>query len=150
MQAGRRTKAVIEAEARALASLTRPDPFEDMPDTHKEVWRAVVEDEDPLIFKSAAARLLLREYCAHVVTVTELGRLIDEFESQERGTRSVMLNDYLKMVNLRQRESTMATSKATKLRLTNQSKFNPNVMAALSKKSVRETGAAAGPKPWET
>lgn len=133
-----------------IAGLTRPDPFEDMPDTHKEVWRAVVEDEDPLVFKSAASRLLLREYCAHVVTVSELGRLIDEFESQERGTRSVMLNDYLKMVNLRQRESTMATSKATKLRLTNQSKFNVNSIQSITKRGIRESGAAAGKKPWET
>lgn len=150
LKGGRKTDAMREARERALKALERPEPYLDMAESHKVVWRAVVENEDPIVFATEATRIMLREYCAHIVTVTELSRMIDEFESAKRGAKSVMLQDYLKMVNMRQRESTVATSKATKLRLTNQSRYQPNTAGAISNKSVVDNKAGATAKPWET
>lgn len=150
LKGGRKTDAMREARARAMASLEKPEPYLDMPESHKVVWRAVVENEDAIVFATEATRIMLREYCSHVVTVTELSRMIDEFESAKRGAKSVMLQDYLKMVNMRQRESTMATSKATKLRLTNQSRYQHTQANSLTTKSVVDNKAGSTAKPWET
>jgi hypothetical protein len=93
-------------------------------------------------FRTAALRSLLAEYCRHTDAASILATQIDACEP-EWLTTDTGLKRYDLLLKMRDRETKAASDKATKLRLTNQSRYTPQAAATAASK----VGGAV--KPWE-
>lgn len=143
MKRGR--KSAAEREAAALAVIkgsfgTRPEPPEELTMDQKEIWRRVTAGEPPEFFATVTAQNLLRDYCRHVDEANRLSVALDSLDDPLDGD----LPKYKTFLNLRDRETKAAADKATKLRLTNQSRYNPQKAAR-----VVQNHAVTSSKPWE-
>ncbi len=121
---------------------TRPDPPDDLNKMQTEIWRATVDSEAAGFFPTAALRMMLKDYCRHREAVETTSALINVFKadwikSAEGAKR------YHSLLKIRDMEARAAADKATKLRLTNQSRYTPQAASTASKN-------AASSKPWET
>lgn len=125
------TAALSVLPVQPLARLSKPDG---LTSAEAELWTAVVDSKPAEWFGEDSAPLLL-EYvrCAAMTDCLDAlvkASLIDP-ESD--------LNDALKM---RDRESKRLAALATKLRLTQQSRYTPQAASTANKK-------AAGARPWQ-
>ena len=119
----------------------RPQPPEDLTEVQKDIWRRTVGSEPADFFKTAALQQLLKEYCRHIETAHVLARQIERFRDEWLlGIDGVQRYDLL--LKMRERETRAIMAAATKLRLTNQSRYVPHA-AATATKSVPSA------KPWE-
>lgn len=120
----------------------RPQPPADLTKFQADVWQRTVAAESLDQFRSAALQQLLKEYCRHCeaahILADEIGRTLPEWLATEDG-----LKRYDKLLAMRDRETKALGDKATKLRLTNQSRYTPQAAATAAKNS----GGSA--KPWE-
>jgi hypothetical protein len=119
----------------------RPPPPSDLTEFQRDVWQRTVASEATTFFRTAALQALLKEYCRHVEAADVLAKQIDGYRPewlQEDGG----LERYGELLKLRDRETKALADKATKLRLTNQSRYTPQAASTASK-------AAAPRKPWE-
>ena len=128
----------------------RPDPPADLTDAEAEVWAATVAHEAADVFGTAALQQLLKDYCRHVVAAERLSVVIEkhlaratapEPEADEEETIPLPALD--RLLKMRDRETKAIADKATKLRLTNQSRYTPKAAATAAKRE----GQAA--KPWQ-
>lgn len=121
----------------------RPDPPADLNDEQSKVWRETAASESVTFFDTAALQAMLKDYCRHTVTAAEMSALIDKYD-----LTIVMDDDTAKLLDrltkMRTRESAAAADKATKLRLTNQSRYTPKAAGTASKNGSKNL------KPWET
>jgi hypothetical protein len=118
----------------------RPPAPSDLTDFQREVWDRTVANEAADVFKTAALQQLLKEYCRHVETADRLSKQVD----RATGDGSNMpIEDLEKLLRCRDRETKALADKATKLRLTNQSRYTPGAAGTAAKKS----GEAK--KPWQ-
>lgn len=133
----------------ALAKLTpvpstgiRPDPPEHFTPAQADIWRAVVASEAADFFRTAALQGLLEDYCRHKANAADLSKQADLYDMDSAMAPNVLaaLNMLLTM---RARETHAAADKATKLRLTNQSRYTPQAAATAAK------NASTQKKPWE-
>jgi hypothetical protein len=138
-QRGRRSAASLSVVAGSIDG--RPRPPECLNEKQAEVWERTVANEAADTFKTAALQQLLVEYCRHVVTASNLSRMIEAVESQQVMSADD-LSDYDGLLRMRDRETKAIASKATKLRLTNQSRYTPGAAGTASK-------AATERKPWQ-
>ena len=122
----------------------RPEPPKELNDAQAKVWRETVASESATFFGTTALQLMLTDYCRHTVTAAEMSALIDQYDLS-----IVMTEDVAKLLDrltkMRDRETKAAADKATKLRLTNQSRYTPQAAGTASKNN-----GAANLKPWET
>lgn len=135
---GRKSAASLSVVA-AKSIDGRVSPPDDLTDFQKEVWDRTVANEAADVFKTAALQQLLKEYCRHVETADRLNSRI-EVATQEGS--SVPLQDLNILIRLRDCETKALSNLATKLRLTNQSRYTPQAAATASKK-------AGDSKPWQ-
>jgi hypothetical protein len=136
----RKSAASLSVVAATIDS--RPQPPEDLTERQQKIWLAVVGSEPSDFFKTAALQILLAEFCKHTDAARMLGVLINRFQdvwlcSQDGVDR------YKDLLAMRERETKALADKATKLRLTNQSRWQPRVASTAAN---RETAQA---KPWE-
>lgn len=121
----------------------RPEPPKDLNDEQAKVWRETAASESVTFFDTAALQAMLKDYCRHTVTAAEMSALIDRYDLS-----SVMDEDTAKLLDrltkMRDRETKAAADKATKLRLTNQSRYTPKAASTASKNGSKNL------KPWET
>lgn len=110
-------------------------PPEGLTEEQAQVWRTVVESRSADFFSEDAAPLL-EEYC-RVVVMCRL--LAVEIEAGIAGGDAGALKALLDM---RDKESRRMASLATKLRLTNQSRYTPQSAATAAKKG-------GGGKVWQ-
>ena len=110
-------------------------PPEGLTEEQAQVWRTVVESRSADFFSEDAAPLL-EEYC-RVVVMCRL--LAVEIEAGIAGGDAGALKALLDM---RDKESRRMASLATKLRLTNQSRYTPQAAATAAKKG-------GGGKVWQ-
>ena len=122
-----------------VVSLSPPSvhllPPEGLTEEQAQVWRTVVESRSADFFSEDAAPLL-EEYC-RVVVMCRL--LAAQVEAAVAGGDPAELKAVLGM---RDKESRRMTSIATKLRLTNQSRYTPQAAATAAKKG-------GGGKVWQ-
>lgn len=120
----------------------RPDPPADLTDAQAEIWRGIVASEAAAFFATAALRSLLAEYCRHRDTGEMLSGIINTFKPEwvKSGEGAKRYHSLLKMRDL---ESRAAIQAATKLRLTNQSRYTTRAADFASR------NAAKGLRPWE-
>jgi hypothetical protein len=120
----------------------RPEPPSELNEDEAAAWREVVGSEPADFFSTAALRGLLVDYCRHRGTAEMLNGLIASFKPEwlkvSDGARR-----YKELLKMRESETRAAASMATKLRLTNQSRYTPQAASTASR------GTAKGFKPWE-
>lgn len=121
----------------------RPDPPSDLNDEQAKVWRETVAAESVTFFDTAALQSMLKDYCRHTVTAAEMSALIDKYDlSKPMDDDTAKLLD--RLTKMRDRETKAAADKATKLRLTNQSRYTPKAAGTASKNN-----GASNLKPWD-
>jgi hypothetical protein len=139
-QRGRPSAAGLEVIAGDFGK--RPEPSEDMSPEEVEIWRRVTASEPLQFFETAATHEMLKAFCRHQATADKLTQVINQFApawlKNAEGVKRY--NDLGKM---RDRETRAATTQATKLRITNQSRMRSEAADASARQSKR------GLKPWE-
>lgn len=95
----------------------RPPP--DLNDEEAGVWMAVVAAE-PADWFNVATLPLLGQYCRHVVHCRRIAAMLERVTSNP----GMELKDYDRLLRMQQRESLVASTLATKMRLTPQSMTN--------------------------
>jgi hypothetical protein len=121
----------------------RPEPPEDLNERQSEIWRLVVASEDPLFFDTGALRGLLADYCRRREAAEKVSEVINMFKAEwlksEDGAHR-----YKILLQMRDIEVRGATSLATKLRLTNQSRYTTQSAATAARNAQARVA-----KPWE-
>jgi hypothetical protein len=119
----------------------RPEPPEDLSEAQADIWREVVAGEPPEFFATAATRTLLRNLCRHTDSCNQVSNQINLFQPEwlrnAEGAKRYQL-----LLRMREMESRAAASMATKLRLTNQSRYHTTGAA-------RAGARAAKVMPWD-
>lgn len=130
----------------ALVSTTtfgeRPKPPDDLTERQAEIWRETVDSEPVKLFCTAVLQGMLADYCRHREAAELVSGVISTFKadwlkSAEGAKR------YKELLQMRDLETRAAVGIATKLRLTNQSRYTPQAAATAAKNAV------IGSKPWE-
>jgi len=109
-----------------------------------EVWDRTVAHEAADVFGTAALQQLLKDYCRHVVADERLSRGIEgHMAAGADAPDPISLKELDVLMRMRDRETKAIADKATKLRLTNQSRYTPKAAATAAKRE----GQAR--KPWQ-
>jgi hypothetical protein len=120
----------------------RPEPPADLTEDQAEVWRRSVSSEPLDFFSTEILRDLLKGYCRHTATANSLSEIIDSFKPEwlkaAEGAKR-----YGELLRMRDAEVSAAIRLATKLRVTNQSRYTPRAAESASRNTAR------GYKPWE-
>jgi phage terminase small subunit len=139
-QRGRKGTASLSVVSGAFGE--RPEPPEYLSKKQAAVWKRVVGSEHPDFFKTEAVKALLVHYCRHLVTADELEDVVQKaMGPRPEGEKAVSLDDLDRLLKMRERETRACTTLATKMRLTNQSRYQSSVAAT----RARENAPA---KPW--
>lgn len=120
----------------------RPEPPADLSLSAAEIWRRTVASEAGDFFRTAALQSMLADYCRHSETADVLTSQIDAFDAEWLSTDDG-LKRYDMLTKLRERETRAASDRATKLRLTNQSRYTPRAAEFAARKQSAES------KPWQ-
>jgi hypothetical protein len=110
-------------------------------DRQAAIWREVVETEAIDFFATAATRSLLANYCRARETGETYTALIESFDPAWLKTEDG-LTRYRSACRGRDVETRAEVTLATKLRLTNSSRYTDKGAAVAGRK-------AAGQRPWE-
>lgn len=120
----------------------RPNPPNDLNKRQIELWREVVSGEDPSFFRTAVSRGLLADYCRRRATCEEITAVLQTIGEGWADDPEVMQR-YEKLLRMRDRENIATVALATKLRLTNQSRYMPDSAARTAAKAVAQEDV-----PW--
>jgi hypothetical protein len=122
----------------------RPEAPAELTGAEAEVWERTVAHEAADVFGTAALQQMLKDYCRHVVAAERLGKVIEGHMAGEpaEGDEAISLKELDCLLKMRDRETKAIADKATKLRLTNQSRYTPKAAATASKKASER-------KPWQ-
>jgi hypothetical protein len=118
----------------------RPRAPDDLTPEQQDIWDRTVANEGSDTFKTAALQQLLKEYCRHVDTASRLSKQVDRATAE--GSNMTM-QEVEVLLRCRDRETKALADKATKLRLTNQSRYTPGAAGTAAKKSSEAM------KPWQ-
>ena len=115
-------------------------PPDDLTDAQADLWRAVVESK-PVEWFGEDSAPLLKEY-VRAVTMCDLLEL--QVQAAIAGSGDPEAAGSVKaLLDMRDKESKRVASLATKLRLTQQSRYTPQAAATANKR------VGAGSKPWQ-
>jgi hypothetical protein len=137
---GRKSAASLSVVAGAIDG--RPQPPADLTEFQRDLWQKTVAAEPLDQFRTATLQQLLKEYVRHCEAAHVLAAQIAEFRVEWLATDDG-LKRYDRLLGMRDRETKALADKATKLRLTNQSRYTPQAAATAAK------NAAPRAKPWE-
>lgn len=121
---------------------TRQEPAPELTEDEAHIWQQIVASEPADFFNTAALRALLVDYCRHRAASEKITKVINMFEADwlKNSEGAKRFSGLLKMRDL---EARGAADKATKLRLTNQSRYTPAAASTASRNTSK------GFKPWE-
>lgn len=129
----------------SLATVTptspRPEPPEHLSEAESAEWRDIAARMPPDWF-TRESWPLLEAYCHHVVTRRLLARELAGFD-RERLAEPEGLKRYDKLTAIAARESNILATLATKLRLSQQSRYGPRAAHSAAQRGTVK-------KPWET
>jgi hypothetical protein len=136
MKRGRPSSAdlAIRDAAPLVEKLARPDAPYDLTDAQAAEWWAVVE-RLPADWFPRETHGMLAQYCRHIAASNNVARLIAEFEKSE----DFDLDRYDKLLKIQEREGRVASSLATRMRLTQQTTYDKSVKKPMTVK-----------RPWES
>src|SRR5262245_27000129 len=121
----------------------RPAPPEGLTPEQAEIWRATAASGPEGVFGTAAARAVLVDYCRHRATANTISAVIDAIKPATIKTADGVKR-YRELLKTRDTECRAASAAATKLRITNQSRYTPGAANTQSKKAVK-----AAALPWD-
>ena len=124
-----------------LALVARPRPSEDLIESEKNLWNEIVAARPPDFFECASLPLLA-EFCRTRTELDFTAKAIVDFDDTWLKDHDG-LERYEKLTNMRSKAQSRLMQLATKMRLTQQSRYVPHA------KSQRPN-AKTGPKPWES
>lgn len=127
-QPGRKSSAQLSVIAGTIDG--RPKAPAELSKEQAEVWDRVVGSEAQDFFKTAALKELLAAYCRHVVRASWLETEIAE---AMKPASELDLEDVDRLMKMAERETRAVLSIATKLRLTNQSRYTPQAAGTTAK-----------------
>jgi hypothetical protein len=130
---GRRSMAELAVTQVSLEAVPRPDSPYDLTDEESTEWWAIVA-RMPADWFPRETHALLTNYCRHVVTARRVAQLIQVAERAEH----IDLDQYDQLLRMRERETRAASSLATRMRITQQSSYDP----------TRKKPATPFPPPW--
>ena len=102
----------------------RPEPPAELTKEQAEEWRAVV-GRMPADWFTRETHALLAQYCRHVVRARVLAGAIDQFDSEWLKTE-VGVETYDRLTRIAEREGRAVSSLATRMRITQQSRYRPD------------------------
>lgn len=141
-QRGRKSSAALSVVA-GTAIDGRPHAPVDLTEGQQDIWNRTVANEGVDTFKTAALQQLLKEYCRHVETAHRLSAQVDR-ATDPGCNEPLTMSELDALLRMRDRETKALADKATKLRLTNQSRWQPKTAASIAK------DAGAERKPWQS
>lgn len=118
---------VISSEG--VETVRRPTPPAELTDEQAQEWRAVV-NRLPADWFPRETHPMLAAYCRHIVALRRIGQLIEHIESQ----KDIDLEAYDRLLKMQERESRAMSSLATRMRLTQQSTYDPKKKKPLAAK----------------
>jgi hypothetical protein len=118
-----------------ISAYKRPEPPSDMPSDQAEVWTRIVK-ATPIDWFPVETHGLLSAYCRHTVCANVIYSLIQKMHDDRNGDD--WLDFYERLLKSHERETRTLASLATRMRISQQSKF-----------SHRKGTDPKGPKPWE-
>ena len=133
-------KSAAELSVVQTKFIERPKPPSDLNKTEKAIWNLTVMDEVADFFRTQSMKDMLKDYCRNRCSCDLISQTIRLFEAEylknHKGAKR-----YADLIRMRENESTAAARLATKLRLTNQSRYTPKAAGTASKDSGEI-------KPW--
>lgn len=120
----------------------RPDPPADLTPRQAAIWKEIVASEDAGFFATGALRGMLSDLCRHRESAENLNVELNKFKPAWLKTIPE-LRKYQTLLTMRDVEVKSAAALATKLRVTNQSRYMPNKAARLAEKTPKIL-------PWES
>jgi hypothetical protein len=147
-QHGRKSAASIAAAMAAPSVIAggfgtaKAEPPEGMPERQAKIWRDVVRGEPAAFLRSATSQGLLQQYCRHTAIADEMAELLAEFPT-EALIEAKGMHRYEWLAKMHRLESKAALEMATKLRLTNQSRWQPQSAAIAAEAESSERS------PWD-
>ncbi len=115
---------------------------EELTARQKEIWQKVALTEPVVFFNTESMRLLLAAYCRHIESSEIVTVAIDSFKPEYLANEDGA-DRYGKLLKIRDQESRAAATCATKLRMTNQSRYTPQSASTASR------NAPTTKMPWE-
>jgi len=122
-------------------AVKRPDPPAYLPPEHKRIWREIVASEPVDFFQSQATQDMLVDLVGHRVEINRLNVVIYQFKN-EWIKNGEGFKRYNALIKTRGIETSNSSKLATRLRLTNQSRYTPAAAATASRNTSKV-------RPWE-
>lgn len=139
----KRGRKSIKAIETAVVTLDqRPLPPSDLTIFQKKEWSAVV-GRMPGDWFTRETHGLLTQYVRHVENASRLAEKIDSFNLDLLLTNETDMEVFEKLTKMMEREGRAMSSLATRLRITQQSRYNP----ASANVAAKKAGTVL--KPWE-
>jgi hypothetical protein len=136
-----RKSAAALSVVQSLPGAKRPEPPEELTEEQAVEWRKVV-DRLPADWFPQDSHQLLVAYCRHVSRARVLAEMLDRFERERIGL-AAGLREYEKLLGMADREHRAISSLATRMRLTQQSRYRGETAKNRAEK------ANAPSKQWE-
>jgi hypothetical protein len=135
-------KSAAEVSVVKVEFTQKTDPPPELTKSQAKIWRGIVASEPADYFCTDALRAILLDYCQHRDSAADVSEIISTFKPEwmksDEGARR-----YHTLLRMRDLETRAALSCATKLRLTNQSRYTPQAASTASR------NRKITKKPWE-
>jgi len=138
---GRKSAASFEVVVANLPG-QRPEPQADLTQEQAAEWRAVVATK-PADWFGRDTHAMLADYCRHVVLARRIAAEIEK-AGGEWAASAEALKRFDKLGAMLERHTRTVASLATRMRLTQQSRYN-----AQSANTAANRGGATARKPWD-
>lgn len=119
----------------------RPEPPDELTPQQAEEWREIV-DRMPVDWFRREIHPLLCSYCRHVTNARHIAGLIEAAHDLDIGDRKALMR-FNRLLGMQERQSSALMGLATRLRLTNQSRYTASSAATAAK------GGTTGKPLWE-
>ena len=119
----------------------RPEPPDELTPAQAEEWRAVVT-RMPVHWFPREIWPLLSAYCRHVTNARHIAGMIEDAHKDDLTDRKALMR-LNRLLGMQERQSNVMAGLATRMRLTNQSRYTATSAASRAK------GGTTGKKLWE-
>ncbi len=119
----------------------RPEPPDEHTPQQAEEWREIV-DRMPVNWFRREIHPLLCSYCRHVTNARHIAGLIEAAHDLDIGDRKALMR-FNRLLGMQERQSSALMGLATRMRLTNQSRYTASSAATAAK------GGTTGKPLWE-
>ena len=119
----------------------RPEPPDELTPQQAEEWSEIV-DRMPVDWFRREIHPLLCSYCRHVTNARHIAGLIEAAHDLDIGDRKALMR-FNRLLGMQERQSSALMGLATRMRLTNQSRYTASSAATAAK------GGTTGKPLWE-